>query len=111
MLPQKPHHKEFGDKIVLQWEGYHVNSPIVLVKNKVEFNGSRKHCAQETIRWLWQKGLISAPELFELSLKLDFKLFGRATAMWDDARKTKLAEVENNGLRSGSAIGQDRVQA
>ena len=111
MLPQKPRHKEFGDKIVLQWEGYHVNSPIVLIKDKVDFNGSRKHCAQETIRWLWQKGLISAPELFELSLKLDFKLFGRATAMWDFERKQKVLEVEDNGLRCGNTAGQDRIQA
>ena len=55
--------------------------------------GSSRHCAEQLIRWLWQKKFIDPIGILLLASRMDFTLFGRVWREVEEERKKVEAEV------------------
>ena len=75
------------EKITLVWEDACRSSNIKVRKGQVVFEGSGKHCAEQAIRWMYNKGFIDPVGICLLSARLDFTLFGR---IWKSVEDEKL---------------------
>jgi len=74
------------DRITIVWEDAHKSSKINLVKCRVSFQGSQKYCAEQAIRWMYDKGFIDPVGICLLAARLDFTLFGR---IWKSVEEEK----------------------
>jgi len=64
------------ERITLIWEDACKSSKVKVLKGKRVVEGSPKHCAEESIRWLEKKGFIDPVGILTLAGKMDFALFG-----------------------------------
>lgn len=76
------------ERLVLTWESSDNN--IRLVKKRVEFKGSKKHCGKEASRWMYQHGFADIGDFFDFAW-----LFDRAQYnVYEKAMKEKNRELE-----------------
>jgi len=74
------------EKVKLVWEDSSHSSKVKLTKASVVFQGSKKHCAEEAIRWLYKKDFIDPVNVAWLAMKLDIKLYGKFSKMFSDQK-------------------------
>ena len=76
------------------------SSNIPLKMSRVKFEGSRKHCAEQCIHWLYQKEFIDPVDLVKLAMKRDITLFGKFPGLFGFGTVAK--ETEKAKLVGGS---------
>ena len=93
------------EKITICWEDAKKTTKMRVVKGKFEAKGSRKHCAEQLVRWLVQKELISVFDLAQFVLfKLDaykapeYRLFGHFLRWLDKGDNNTKPEEETTSV-------------
>ncbi len=74
------------ERITLYWEDACRSSKIKVTKAKVTFEGSPKHCSEQVINWLYQKGFIDPVAICLFAARKDFTLFGRIWKSVEDEK-------------------------
>lgn len=86
------------EKLKIVWEDAAHNTNAILKKDGVTFVGTKKHCAEQAIRWLIQKEFTDPVNVFMLSMKIDFVLFGRVWRMIEKEKEKAMREEKTQIL-------------
>ena len=86
------------ERVKLVWQDACHSSKVGLTKDAVVFEGSKRHCGEQAIKWLVQKEFVGPVDLFKLSMRMDFRLFGRFYAMAEQERRRVALEEKQVAL-------------
>lgn len=82
------------EKLKVVWEDDSHTTNMTVRKSSMVFQGSKKHCGQQTIRWLMQKGFLDPVDVLKISLLYgDITLFGRIARLME-VEKAKAIQEE-----------------
>jgi len=84
------------EKLKVVWEDDAHTTNMTVKKASVIFQGSKKHCGSQMVRWLMQKEFLDPVDVLKMSLLYgDIKLFGRLARLMELEREKAVQEEKN----------------